>query len=240
VDRGRVAVHGPGMDEEGVFVSEGSSLRADALKKQFTVEQHHNKETIAATDRPAASQGTDVDSEEKSVLGPATAEEASLSQGRGNLVPPDWKKMYAAKDFQGIMDLAEKKGIDVLKRRLGKDELWIVANSARYIRNNRLADELFQVVRSRFPKSGQARTAAFLIAKFALENGGLTDAKRWFEIYLDENPDGPLAEEALGRLMNVYSALGDSQEAAVLAEAYLKKYEGGYFTKQAGTIINRQ
>jgi TolA-binding protein len=236
VDRGKVAVHGPGVDEEGVFVSQGSSLRADASKGQITVEQTHKEETVTATDSQAQSEVAPVAID---ASGTATAQDASLSLGKGNVAPPDWKKMYANKDFQGIMDLAEKKGVETIKRRLGKDELWIVANSARYVRNNRLADELFQVFRSRFPGAGQSQTAAFLLAKFALESSRMTDAERWFETYLSESPDGPLAEEALGRLISVYSKLGKSDKATESAEIYIRKYKDGYFTKQAGIVLNK-
>ena len=64
-------------------------------------------------------------------------------------------------------------------------------------------------------------------------------AKRWFEIYLVEVPNGPLAEEALGRLINIYTNLHQQSHAERVARTYLETYEGGYFTKQARKALER-
>lgn len=246
VDRGKVAVHGPGMDAEGVYLSTGKSLTADSNRNSVTLGQQ-----IAAVSESLSidedKSTIDTDASETGVVLPvdtntdnwSESEISAASAVRKSGLSADWQGMYTAKDFQGILDLAEKKGIGGLKRRLARDELWIVANAARYTRNRKMADDLFSTFRDRFPKSRQSQTAAFLLAKSALEQGYLPDAKRWFEVYASESPDGPLAEEALGRLIQIYRKLGDNPKAVRAARYYLDKYDGGYFTKQARVVVEK-
>ena len=239
VDRGKVAVFGPGMDTEGVYLSAGKSLSADAENGRVTFGQREASTDAVLTSEVSGDTGASHSADEviPNDTEPSVSEETDhsavvFSEMRRSL-SSDWRELYVEKDFQGILDLAEKKGIYTLKRRLGREDLWIVANAARYARNGALSDDLFATFRKRFPGFAQSQTAAFLLAKSASEQRRPLAAKEWFETYLREAPAGPLAEEALGRLIQVYARLGESDRARRAAKDYLARYEGGYFTKQA-------
>jgi outer membrane protein assembly factor BamD (BamD/ComL family) len=65
--------------------------------------------------------------------------------------------------------------------------------------------------------------AAFLLGR---ASHGAT-AARWFETYLEEQPGGNLAREALGRLIEAYQASGSKEAAVRTARQYLKRYPTG-------------
>jgi hypothetical protein len=119
-------------------------------------------------------------------------------------------------------------------------ELWHLANWARHNRRTGLANRLFEVVRSRRPGSDRAATAAFMLGKSALDlNADPAGARKWLSIYLDEAPAGPLAEEALGRLISASERLGDLRGARRAARQYLDHYPEGTFRAVAKQAVAR-
>ncbi len=245
VSNGKVAVRGPGMEDNGVLVSAGNSLKAESNRGRITFEQNDKIEngTLLANSNdilPVTSfdlDSTNNDNQENEISNWTDEEESAVISSKSITSGIDWKTMYSAKDYAGIFSSAEKRGLSSLERKLPKEDLWIVANSARYMRKAEASDRLFEVFRSRFPASAQAKTAAFLLAKSSLDNENFKSAKNWFETYLKESPDGPLSEEAHGRLIYVYSKIGDQAGAERSARVYLEKYKGGYFTKQAKMTV---
>ena len=73
----------------------------------------------------------------------------------------------------------------------------------------------------------------------AFQGGDDDAAARWFETYLRENGGGPLAREALGRLMEAHARRHDDASAKRDAEQYLRAYPGGPHAKLARSLIDR-
>jgi TolA-binding protein len=112
--------------------------------------------------------------------------------------------------------------------------------SARYARRGDLAVQSLTAYRKRFPKTARAGTAAFLLGRVELELlGESADAAKWFETYLAENPDGQLAEEAMGKLMSAQGKAGDPAGAKATARAYLSTYPGGIFEGMAEELASK-
>jgi hypothetical protein len=76
--------------------------------------------------------------------------------------------------------------------------------------------------------------AAFALGRIAFDQradfGGAT---RWFRTYLAEQPEGRLARDALGRLMEARSRVGDAAGAQVEARKYLDRYPSGPHAEMA-------
>jgi transmembrane sensor len=89
------------------------------------------------------------------------------------------------------------------------------------------ARELLGRLRSRFPASRHASEAAFLLGRMDFDAGQTGSAQRWFTAYLSERPDGPLAMDVRGRMLECVMRSGD--EDAVRAEAlrYLARHPSG-------------
>jgi TolA-binding protein len=79
----------------------------------------------------------------------------------------------------------------------------------------------------RFPDSEAAALAAFHLGQVVFDQGGApADARRAFAAYLAERPHGQLAQEALGRLLEIERLL-DGRAAADLATQYLRRFPEG-------------
>jgi TolA-binding protein len=98
----------------------------------------------------------------------------------------------------------------------------------------------FQALRSRGAGSAAAKQAAFSIARVHFDQrAAYAEAARWFRTYLAEQPGGPLAREAEGRLMESLSRAGDRVGARKVAEGYLAKYAQGPHERVARQLLSR-
>jgi transmembrane sensor len=81
----------------------------------------------------------------------------------------------------------------------------------------------------RFPKDVRAPLAAFTAGRVLLDDlGRAKDAAVAFQRARELEPRGPLAEDALAREADAWSAFGDSDRTRVLAREYLERYPGGH------------
>ena len=95
----------------------------------------------------------------------------------------------------------------------------------------------YEKVRDRAPGTDSAANAAFSMGRVAFDQrDAYAEAARWFETYLNERGDGPLAREALGRRMEAMSRAGDRVGAGVVAEQYLRQYPEGPHAPLARTL----
>ena len=234
VDRGRVAVLGPGLDSSGVPLAAGTALKADARAGRITFQQMTDEISEAPIEPEVATAA-----EEKPVEPQISRGHGSRGGAKARTNIDACRRLYRAKAYGRLLNLAEKQGFLKNLEALQGDDLWMFANASRYARRTDNANILFKLYRKRFPHANRSRTAAFLLAKAALGKRDAHGAKRWFGTYLAESPNGPLAEEALGHLMDIHSSLGNHLHAKRLAKDYLAKYQGGYFSKQAEKVLSR-
>ena len=240
VDRGRVVVLGPGLDIEGVPLAAGNSLKADANAGRITFERTNKEEALIAelANDGEPSLPSEIASVKRAKKNKSEVKvQPSTAKSKSSLVV--CRQLYGEKDYAGALESAEKSGLlDAGKsRNLAQDDLWMFANAARYARRVNLANDLFAAYRSRFSGTPRAHTAAFLLGKSAMGLRDLGAAKKWFGLYLAETPNGPLAEEALGHLIDIHANMGNKPRAQQLARDYLSKYSGGYFSKQAHQVL---
>jgi len=77
--------------------------------------------------------------------------------------------------------------------------------------------------RKRAPGQPAAAQAAYLLGRAS----GASEAASWFETYLREQPQGLLAREAAGRLIESYRSSGKTNAAQTAASRYLARYPDG-------------
>ena len=120
-------------------------------------------------------------------------------------------------------------------------ELWELAESSRLEGKSDTAKLALHTVRQRFREARRARIAAFLLGRIEMEQLNHPElAARWFSTYLLEEPQGSLAEEALGRLINAYQQSGQKQLSLQAAQQYLALYPAGLFSTLAKSVISSQ
>ena len=148
-----------------------------------------------------------------------------------------WAAALAAGEVDSILGDVERHG---LKRSLGEassDDLSALADAARYRRQQDIARQSLLAQRSRFPGSGRACDAAFLLGRLEESNeGGGPKALEWYDQYLEGAPNGAYASEALGRKMNATQKLMGGKAARAVAQEYLERFPTGAYAGAARAL----
>lgn len=225
VDEGLVEVAG-GVLSGPVFVAGGQSLR---LHGEEVVLGPTPETPPEPTIEPAAA----VAAPDGAPAPPTTAE----------LAPPatpakSWAKRVGEGDFAGVLADAEARGVDGVLASAPLGDLVALGDAARYGRRGDLANRALHAQRKRFPGTGAAATAAFLLGRVADDGGRTAEAVGYFDLYLAEAPGGAFAAEALGRKMLAVEKTSGAAAARSLAETYLSRYPRGAHTAAAQRIAS--
>jgi transmembrane sensor len=239
VSRGVVVVKGLGIDEQGIRVGAGRRLRADGRKGRATVEQRLEPAAVswvALRDEPREVEAQVKGAPDAGVHARPRTRPAQETGSRTGA----WKDLCDRGDFTGAVNAAEAEGLPALLATLDMNGLWQLADAARYAKRADVTSRALVAFRSRFAPSQKTRVAAFLLGRASVELAhDPAGAQRWFETYLAEDPDGPLAEEALGRLIDAGSRAGNGDRARAAAAQYLARYPGGVFAELARSVAGR-
>jgi len=216
VERGEVQVTGPGL----------------SVPKRVAA-----GEAFAATDSAPVSPPART---EKTTRLREPLKDAALAETPRKQLPakPSWRKLADAGDHKASLAAAESEGIENLVRQLGPRQLLRLADIARMGGKLKMAVELLKGVRERFAGSSHSALSAYTLARIAFDGrGDLSLAIRWFDVYLTENPGGPLAREALARKLEAEHRSGRPKAASDSARRYLKKYPKGAHRKFAQDVL---
>lgn len=140
--------------------------------------------------------------------------------------PPSWKTLVRQGKYKLALDAVGD--FEAACRAAGPDELMELANLARLAGAPAKAMTAFTLSRSRFPGHPRAAEAAFQLGRMAFDGrGNYGEAARWFSTYLGEQPGGPFARDALGRLLECHQRSGATSAAQATAKRYLAAYPNG-------------
>jgi TolA-binding protein len=151
----------------------------------------------------------------------------------------DWRALITAGHYEEGLRAAERVGFTRVCRTAADGELLALADAARLSGRTARAAEALTILRHRFPGSVSAGTAAFALGRIAFERrGDYGDAAHWFAVYLDEQPNGPLMGDAVGRLMEARHRAGDGAGARRDAQRYLDRFPRGPYAGTASAILS--
>jgi len=149
---------------------------------------------------------------------------------------PDWRALARQSKVGEAWAAVSSEGFDAVKGQSSSEDLLLLANLARLSGRVARAAEVYHDVRARYPGSESAAAAAFHLGRLSIHGNG-ANAERWFQTYLLERPNGFLAQEALGRILEL-QARGKNREAAEsTARAYLQRYPSGPHAVLAQSIL---
>lgn len=149
-----------------------------------------------------------------------------------------WTALADAGEHAAALAEAERQGYAALLERLDAEQLDRLAHSARLAGAGVRAREALLALRRRFPRSSRAGTAAFVLARISVDlERDPAAAIAWFQRYLAENPAGPLAEEARGRLLRALHDEGEVSRARAAADDYLRHHPDGSHASLARKIL---
>jgi TolA-binding protein len=161
---------------------------------------------------------------------PATPEEEA----------PGWRALAHEARYKDALAAAEREGFDGLCASAGAGDLRALGDVARLGGSSARASQALRALRSRFPGTAEAASAAFLLGRMAQDQGrDYAGAAGWLTRYLGEQPGGEFAADAAGRLVEVEDRMGDEAAARRAAERYLAAYPNGSHAAYARSVLAR-
>jgi TolA-binding protein len=148
-----------------------------------------------------------------------------------------WQQLARA----GKFDAAYALGRTVEHAQLRVADLLLFGDTARLCAEAAAALQAYAEVRGRDPGSDAAAVAAFASGRVLFDQrAAFREAARWFQTYLRERAEGPLAREAHGRLVESLERAGEHTAALRSAEQYLRVYPSGPHATFARTLLSAQ
>jgi hypothetical protein len=186
----------------------------------------------AACATPPAAPPAATDAAPAGSVAPAPSGTAVADAARSE---PSWRALARSGKYKDAMDAAEAAGFSAEVARASSSDLMALADTARFAGRPARAKEALLAMRRRFGARG---SSAFLLGKIAADQQGSPgEAVTWFETYLQEEPGGPLAEQALGRVLEIRKR--DPGAARPVAERYLARYPNGAYAALARSLVGR-
>jgi len=226
---GSVRVTGP-RSEDGRVVVAGQNLRLDAEGRPWEMkDEAPNGVKSGRVQELLDNDGEPVVVFEEGATSSVNAPIPAKKDGKATRPDVDvaekaksWIEL--AREGENVLAVAaaERIGLSEILGRASDRELLRLAYSALYCGRGALATRVFKKVRFRFPKAPTAAEAAFGIGRLSPGASGV----RWFEIYLDELPSGPLAREAMGRVLEARAGTPNAKSLS-LAKQYLARFPRG-------------
>jgi TolA-binding protein len=149
-----------------------------------------------------------------------------------------WSRKLAHGQWDRIIDEARRTGIEAALGEASSEDLFALANAARYRHHLDLARSALLAERRRFPGSPRALEAIYLLGRVEESQETRTgQAIAWYDEYLGRAPKGALAGEALGRKMTLTDKLEGPARARALAEDYLRRFPKGNYAASARELL---
>ncbi|MEO7113893.1 MAG: tetratricopeptide repeat protein [Polyangiaceae bacterium] len=172
-----------------------------------------------------------------STIAPASSSAAGSLHAAA--VSPAWAQLARRGKYELAIDAAEAAGFDQACDGAKVSDVLALGDAARFTGKNAEAREAYTAVRARSPKDPAAAEAAFDLGRIAFDRDqDYGAAAKWFDSYGRELPNGPLAREAAGRLIEARQKYGDHADLESAAQSYLTKYPDGPHADLARSIVN--
>jgi hypothetical protein len=183
--KGSVIVKGP-LTGEGLTMASGQHLTADIKEARVVINEEHS-------DSASLPSGSSLDGTPSADAQANRSDEAqdtpSEPSGPGRAAGPrvvrggeettlGWSALVGQGDFGAVLGDAERRGLSNVLAKASIDDLTALADAARYSRRPDIAKRALSAERSRFPRSRQARDAAFFLGGLAEGEG---PALEWYE-----------------------------------------------------------
>ncbi len=175
--------------------------------------------------------------EDAEAPGPGSGGGSTAAGSEGDAGPTSssaWQALAAKRKYRDAMTEVERLGFERELSRSSAAGLKALADTARFAGQPARAQQALLSLRKRFGAGG---TSAFLLGRIAADQlSSSGEAVRWFETYLREAPKGPLAEQALGRILDIQRH-GSPEAAKQAAQRYLARYPNGAYAALARSVL---
>jgi hypothetical protein len=232
MQKGSVIVTGP-LAEAGVRLTAGQELVARASDGELSILDGRAANAAQPADSAVPSATPEPD---KQASAPPTDIGSAPSAGRAP-THASWRSMMAHGDFAAILDDADHRGMSKVLSEASASDLATLADAARYAHRTDVARRVLTSLRSRFPRSVEARDAAFFLGGLA-EGQDDGSAVSWYNVYLRESANGSYAPQALGRKMVLVEKSQGVRAARPVANEILSRFPGGPYESAAHKVLD--
>ncbi|MEO8799916.1 MAG: hypothetical protein ABI551_18615, partial [Polyangiaceae bacterium] len=151
---------------------------------------------------------------------------------------PAWVALAQGGDYANAVSNAEADGFDAACNAGKPKDVLALGDAARFTGHADEARAAYEAVRARASGDALAAEAAFDLGKLAFDREhDYAGAATWFHTYEIESPNGPLALEAAGRLLEAKQKAGDKAGATDAAKSYLARYPDGPRAALARSLV---
>lgn len=243
VSRGSVSVRNANTgSEQAVRASE--TLRTTASNHGFEL-SHADGTSSPLTAEPGPSPAAPATLETQKAApelvardGTNGAPEAAEPAGKNEPGASAWRDFAKRGALREAFASAEAAGFTRTCASASPAELLLLGDGARLSGKPDRASEALLALRRRYPSDPRRAAAAFALGKVAFDQrGAYEQAAEWFSTALREQPGGPLAREASGRLIEALSRADDSAGARRTARDYLDRYPEGPHADLARSVL---
>lgn len=241
LQHGQVSVTGP-VAGGAIPLRAGQRLMVNLPREEITISEQKPEESWpGSASAPTTIAPTDLPKNEQSSRG--MAGQGALETSVPILAKPGakraWSEAAAAGDWDQILAEVDRIGAKRTLAEASSEELFVLADAARYRGRTGLAQDALHAERTRFPGSARALDAVFLLGRLEEVNqGGIARAIAHYDEYLARAPNGTYASEALGRKMIATRRLEGSTRAKPVAEEYLLRFPRGTYAGAARALLN--
>ncbi|MDC3960539.1 FecR domain-containing protein [Polyangium jinanense] len=230
---GSVIATGP-LLREGRALVPGERLRVSVRESKLEIQEART--ATKSTNEPAPPGPSSVQTNPSApILSPSASAAMPVAPvPEESSAQPGWRELASAGKYKDALAAAERAGFSQEVERASAADLFALADAARFAGSPARAREALMAARRRFGDRGRS---AFLIGKIAADQQRSPgEAATWFETYLREEPGGQLAEQALGRLLEIRRR-GDPAAARAIAKRYLARYPQGAYAALARSVL---
>ncbi len=149
----------------------------------------------------------------------------------------EWRERYREGKYAESLALLRTSGAANRLDELPPATLAVIADIARLGGDPELAVRALNVLMRRFPRAPEARDGKFLLGRVHALRGDGAAAIAAFESYLKPGGSTQYANEAVGRLMELYSTRGDDERARIMARRYLESAPDGPYRRLARSLV---
>jgi len=230
--RGQVEVSGP-VSGGSLALRAGQRLVISLARGETLITEEQPEAVVGGPAPPAAASAAS-----SGAAGPTASAAVAPSASARGAGARRWADAMASGQWDRVLEDVERAGLAATLDSASSEELFALADAARYRRRPDLARAALLAARRRFPGSPRALDAVFLLGRVEESGGGgASRAVAWYDEYLTRAPAGPYAAEALGRKMTVISELHGSAAARPLAEEYLRRFPKGSYAGPARALL---
>ena len=149
-----------------------------------------------------------------------------------------WRDELARGHWDRILADVKRAGVETTLNKASSEDLFALADAARYQRRPDLARAALLAERRRFPDSPRSLDAIYLLGRSEeTRESGTAHAIAWYDEYLNRAPTGPFVGEALGRKMTLTEKLEGPARARPVAQDYLRRFPKGNYAGSARELI---